>query len=93
MTSYFFFFSNLFNTDKVVLIANLGKTSFFKGTARPNYAFLLKLPIILPKVLPRNPPDLMILDNCILLRLTSVCIFLAKACFVLVFRLIVRNNS
>ena len=38
-----FFLSNLSNTDKVSLVASLGKTSLAKLTAMFNNAFLLKL--------------------------------------------------
>ena len=34
-----FFFSNLSNTEEVALVANLGKTSLAKGTARSNNTF------------------------------------------------------
>ena len=47
------FLSDLSHSDEVVLLANSDKTSLPKGTARSNNAFLRKLPIILPKVLPR----------------------------------------
>ena len=51
------FLSTSSNTEEVALVANLGKTSLVKGTARSNNAFFPKLPIILPNDLPRNPPD------------------------------------
>ena len=47
------FYSNLSNTEEVVLVTNLGKTSLAKGTARSNNTFL---PSLL-NVLPRNAPD------------------------------------
>ena len=49
---HLFFFSNLCNADEVDLVANIGKISLAKGTARSISAFLPKLPITLP----RNPP-------------------------------------
>ena len=33
------FLSNLSNTEEVALVANLGKTSLAKGTARSSYVF------------------------------------------------------
>ena len=51
------FLSNLSNVDEVDSIAYLDKTSLATGTAWCISAFLLKLPIILPNVLPRNLPD------------------------------------
>ena len=53
----FVFLSNLFNTNKVFFVANLSKTSLAKGTTRSDNTFLPKL----LNVLPRNPPDLIIL--------------------------------
>ena len=50
--------------------------------------FLTKLPIILPN----NPPDLIILDNCALLSFISVDIFLAKTFRTLVFCHVVNNS-
>ena len=47
------FFSNLSNTEEVALVANLGKTSIAKGTARSNNTFLSSV----PNVLPRKPTD------------------------------------
>ena len=46
------FLLNLSNISAVSLVANLGKISLEKRTARSASAFLPKLPIILP----RNPP-------------------------------------
>ena len=51
------FLSNLSNTDEVALVANLGKITLAKRAARPISTFLPRLLIILPKILPRNPPD------------------------------------
>ena len=51
------FLSNLSNTVEFALVANLGKTSSTKGTTRSNNTFLSKLPIILPNVLSKSPPD------------------------------------
>ena len=51
------FLSNLSKIDKVALAANLGKKSLAKGTERSFSTFLLTLPIIIPNVLARNPPD------------------------------------
>ena len=53
----FIFLSSLSNTNGFSLVANLGKTSLAKETARFHKAILPKLLIILPNVLPRNPPD------------------------------------
>ena len=50
------FLSNLSNADEVALVANVGKTSSPKGTARSNSAPLSNSPITLPEVLPRNLP-------------------------------------
>ena len=83
------FLSNLSNTDKVALVANSGKTSLVKGTTSSNNTFLLKLPIILP----RNPPGSTISENLALLSFISDDLFLAKVFLILVFCLIVRNNS
>ena len=47
----------LSNTEEVALVANLGKISLAKGTARSNNVFLPKLPITLLKVLPKSPPN------------------------------------
>ena len=47
------FLSNLSKINKVALVANLGKISLAKGTARSKNAFLPEL----PNVLPRNLPD------------------------------------
>ena len=51
------FLIDLSNTYKIALVANLGKTSLAKKTARSNNAFLSKLLITLPNVLSRNPRD------------------------------------
>ena len=48
-----FFFSNISNREEVVLVANLGKTSLAKATARSNNTFLPSL----PNASARNPPD------------------------------------
>ena len=53
----FILLSNLSNTEEVALVANLGKISLAKGTARSNNVFLPKLPITLLKVLPKSPPN------------------------------------
>ena len=49
--------SSLSSTNEVSLVANLGKTSLPKGTAWPMSAFLPKVPVTLPNILPRNLPD------------------------------------
>ena len=76
------FLSNLSNTDEVALFANLGKTSLSKGAVRSNNTFVIKL----PSVLPRNPPERIILDNCALLSFISVNLLLVKAFLILVFK-------
>ena len=55
----FIFLSNLSNTGEVPLVANFGKTSLAKGTARSNTTFFPKL----PNVLPRDSPERIILDK------------------------------
>ena len=47
------FLSSLSNTDKVALVANLGKIFIVKKTARSIFVFSHKVTITLP----RNPPD------------------------------------
>ena len=53
------FFSSLSKIDEVPLVANLGRTSLAKRTARSISPILPKLPIILPI----NTPNLIILVN------------------------------
>ena len=53
----FIFLPNSSNTDKLALVAKLGKTSLAKGIARSNKSFLLNLPDILPNVLTKSSPD------------------------------------
>ena len=50
----FIFLKNLSDKDEIDFDANLDKTYLAKVTARSNNAFLLKLPVILSNVLPRN---------------------------------------
>ena len=56
---------------------------------KPNF---INGPVNLPNKAPRNPPGCMILDHCGLLSFISINILLAKA-FILVFCLVIRNNS
>ena len=51
------FLSNVSIVDEVALDANLDQTSLVKGTARSHSAFLSRLLIILPNVMPRNWAD------------------------------------
>ena len=53
----------LSNKDNVTLFANLSKTFLVKKIAKPNNAFFPNLPIPLPKFLPKNPLDSIILYN------------------------------
>ena len=71
-----------------LIVANAAKTLLAKGTS-----FFIKRPANLPNKARRNPPDLIILDNCPLLSFISVDILSAKAIFILVFYLVVRRNS
>ena len=54
--------------------------------------FLPGLLVILPKVLPRNPSDRIILDNCALLKFKFVYKLLAKAFLILVLSFAARSN-
>ena len=54
--------------------------------------FLPELLVILPKVLPRNSSDRIILDSCALLRFKSVYKLLAKAFLILVLNFATRSN-
>ena len=51
------FLSNFSNTAEVALVANFGRISLSKGTARSNNAFLPTLLVALTNALRRNPPD------------------------------------
>ena len=55
----FFFLSNLFITDEIYLLANLGKTFTAKERERSNSVFYAKLHVTV-SVLPRNLSDLII---------------------------------
>ena len=44
------FLENLFNTEEVALIANLGKTTLPNGTERSDNTFLSRFPDVLPGI-------------------------------------------